>query len=166
MSEPRTLWAPWRMEYILADKTAGCVLCAKLAEADGPENLILARRGTVFVILNRFPYASGHLMVAPIRHVARPRDLTADERRDLMDTVAEAEGALEGALAPQGMNIGANLGRAAGAGVEDHLHVHLVPRWVGDHNFMPVVGLARVMPEHLRDTYAKLQPAFSASGES
>lgn len=163
---PATLWAPWRMEYILADKRAGgCVLCAKLSEPDGEGNLVLARRRTAFVILNKYPYMNGHLMVAPLRHAARPSDLTRAERADAMDALVEAQEALEEAMRPDGFNLGANLGRAAGAGVEDHLHFHVVPRWNGDHNFMPVVGLARVMPEHLLDAYRKLAPIFARGGE-
>ncbi|MBZ0254292.1 MAG: HIT domain-containing protein [Candidatus Methylomirabilis sp.] len=153
------------MEYILADKrAAGCVLCARLAEPDGEENLILARRGPVFLILNKFPYMNGHVMAAPVRHVARPPELTNEERAAVMDALAEAQEALEEAMRPDGFNIGANLGRVAGAGDEDHLHFHVVPRWSGDHNFMPVLGLAHVMPEHLRETYRKLAPIFARGG--
>jgi len=157
------LWAPWRMDYILADKRAGgCILCGILERADGEENLVLTRRGPVFAVMNRYPYGSGHLMVAPTRHVGRPKDLTREERLGIMDLAAEAEEVLERVLGPAGFNLGVNLGRVAGAGVEDHLHMHVVPRWEGDHNFMPVTGLARVMPEHLADTYRKLVPHFAA----
>lgn len=152
----QTLWAPWRMEYILGHSDEGCIFCEKPEENDDRKNLILLRTPLSFIIMNIYPYNNGHLMVAPFRHAATFKDLTPDERCDLIETVAIAEEMLEKTLAPEGMNIGVNVGRCAGAGVLDHVHVHLVPRWTGDTNFMPVISDSRVMPEALRETFEKL----------
>lgn len=151
-----TIWAPWRMEYLMSDEGGGCIFCDKPAENDDRRNLILRRTELSFVMLNAYPYNNGHLMIAPFRHVSSFRELTDDERCDLMATIADAEGILKRALAPQGMNVGANLGHCAGAGVPGHVHVHVVPRWEGDTNFMPVLGETRVMPELLLETYDRL----------
>ena len=151
-----TIWAPWRMEYLMSDESGGCIFCEKPAENDDRKNLILLRTQLSFIMLNAYPYNNGHLMVAPFRHLANIHDLTRDERCDLMDTIAGAEGILERALAPQGMNVGANLGHCAGAGVPGHVHVHIVPRWEGDTNFMPVLGQTRVIPELILETYDRL----------
>ena len=162
----KPLWAPWRMDYIL-DKEArsapseDCVFCVDATDADDAERLVLARRRQAFVIMNRFPYNNGHLLVAPYRHVADLCDLSADESRELFDLICLSRQVLQEVMAPQGMNIGLNLGAAAGAGIADHLHWHLVPRWQGDTNFMPVLGETRVIPQHLAVTYDMLAAAFS-----
>lgn len=157
------LWAPWRMEFIAGAKPEGCIFCAfpkeKGDEADR-QNLIVARSRSSFVILNRFPYNSGHLMVIPLRHTADFTSLTAEESADLHPLLQLAVSALGEAYRPDGFNIGMNLGRSAGAGIEDHLHYHAVPRWAGDTNFMPVVGATKVLVEHLQDSYEKLRPIF------
>lgn len=151
------LWTPWRSEYVTkADDDEGCFLC------DPDEEHVLHRSGHVFVILNLFPYNTGHLMVAPVRHVGELWDLTQEERHDLFDTTVRAVEAVRDALSPHGFNTGMNLGRVAGAGVPGHLHVHVVPRWGGDTNFMPVTGGTKVLPETLDQTAAKLRPLFDA----
>jgi len=151
------IWAPWRMEYLLGDSMDGCIFCDKPLEENDEGNHILIRTPLSFVILNAYPYNNGHLMVAPYRHVAALSELTAEERGDLMETLVVAENLLEKAFAPQGMNVGVNLGSCAGAGVPGHIHFHIVPRWEGDTNFMPVVGETRVLPELLADTYRRLK---------
>ena len=154
------LWAPWRMDYIGGTAAArGCIFCSALTD-DARERLLLGVTPGAMVMLNRYPYASGHLMIAPRRHTADLPGLPADEHADLAETLRRAVATLEQALRPQGMNLGMNLGAAAGAGVVDHLHWHVVPRWIGDTNFMTTVAEARVMPQHLLDTYDRLRPAF------
>ena len=156
------LWAPWRMEYIRkADEPTGCLFCrVARSRADRP-HLVLARRGHGLLMLNRFPYNPAHLMVAVRRHAARFGDLTAAERADLLELTALAEGALEREYRPHGINAGANLGRVAGAGFPGHLHLHLVPRWNGDTNFMPIIGATRVLPESLARTWTRLRGALA-----
>ena len=151
------LWAPWRMAYIAGPKTAGCLFCTASDTADRRQHLVFAQHPAV-VILNRFPYSNGHLMVAPRRHGGDLGALPADELHALVDVLQRASRLLADAFHPDGMNLGMNLGAAAGAGVVDHLHWHLVPRWIGDTNFMPVFADVRVMPEHLEATYDRLQP--------
>lgn len=155
LASPRRqpLWAPWRIEYIRGPKAGGCVFCRALAEGDDRENLVVHRGEAVFVLLNRFPYTSGHLMVLPNRHVASPEDLTAAEASELWSTLVRCKQALDAFMAPQGYNVGLNLGKAAGAGMADHLHLHVVPRWAGDTNFMPVVGDVHVVSQHLLEVY-------------
>lgn len=150
------LWAPWRMEYLMSDNPGGCIFCDKPADGDDRKNLILFRTGSSFAMMNAYPYNNGHLMVAPFKHAASFRELSPDERRDLMEAVTRAEVILDRAFSPQGMNIGVNLGHCAGAGVPGHVHVHIVPRWEGDTNFMPVLGETRVIPELLIQTYERL----------
>jgi ATP adenylyltransferase len=145
------------MEYLMSDEDPGCIFCEKPAENDDRKNLILLRTPLSFIMLNAYPYNNGHLMVAPFRHVARLADVSPEERCDLMDTVARGEAILGRALAPQGLNVGINLGHCAGAGIPGHVHVHMVPRWEGDTNFMPVVGETRVIPELLLGTYDRLR---------
>jgi ATP adenylyltransferase len=155
------LWRPWRMQYVsTAGEDEGCIFCDHLADDDEAAN-VLYRGGLVFVVLNAFPYNSGHLMVAPNRHVGELAGLTGDERHDLMDVTSKAVAVVGEAMTPQGFNVGMNLGRVAGAGIPGHLHVHVVPRWGGDTNFMPVVGETKVLPEMIADTYAKLRPGFA-----
>ena len=165
--EMERLWAPWRMEYILAEKPEGCIFCGA-ETGDAGVRYILHRTRFSFVMLNRYPYTNGHLLVAPYRHTATMDDLDDAELLDIFRTVALCRNVLADAAAPQGFNIGMNLGRAAGAGVDEHLHVHLVPRWNGDTNYMSVIADVRVMPENLAATYDVLLPRFlaAAAGES
>ena len=156
---------PWRMDYVSGPKEEGCFFCAAIASTDDAANLVVARRPHALAILNRYPYNSGHVMVAPLRHVASLGDLSADERLGIMDLVTETNGVLEEEMHPDGYNVGINLGRAAGAGVPGHLHVHVVPRWIGDTNFMPVVGETMVLPEALETTQERLHRRF-ATGAS
>jgi ATP adenylyltransferase len=156
------LWAPWRLEYVgAAERPPGCIFEAMLAQ-DDEQALIVHRGQRAFVVLNRYPYGHAHLMVAPTRHVARPADLDAGERAELWELFARSLDALTGAYHPDGHNAGINLGRAAGAGVEDHLHLHVVPRWSGDTNYMPVLADVRVMPQHLNGTWRALRDAWPA----
>ncbi len=150
------LWAPWRMEYLMSERTPECIFCVKHAEGDDRGNYILFRTPHSFALLNAYPYNNGHLMVAPYRHASSLSELSAEERTDLIEAVAKAEALLGRAYSPQGMNVGANLGHCAGAGVPGHVHVHIVPRWEGDTNFMPVVGETKVMPETLEGSYERL----------
>ena len=154
------LWSPWRLAYILGtEPSTGCVFCNALTDP-GADSLILHRGPTCFVILNLFPYNNGHLMVIPNRHIPSLASGTPEELAELMELTRRAEIALQEAYAPQGMNIGINLGKPAGAGVLDHLHVHIVPRWSGDTNFMTVIGRTRVLPEELPAAAEKLRPIF------
>ena len=156
----RPLWAPWRVEYIRGEKEEGCFLCRMFVENADRENLILFRGTTCAVLMNRFPYNSGHLMVAPFRHIAELDDRTPEEILEMETLTAQAVTVLRKVMDPQGFNIGINLGGAAGAGLEDHLHQHIVPRWVGDTNFMPVMSDTRVVPEALLETYDLLVENF------
>ena len=161
------LWSPWRMAYLRNETSAGnggneagCIFCDKPAEHQDAKNLIVQRGQLAYVILNLYPYNNGHLMVVPRRHIASLTLATADELSELMQLTRDAESALTEAYRPEGINVGINLGRAAGAGIADHLHVHLVPRWTGDTNFMSVVGQTRVLPEQMDDTARRLRPIF------
>jgi len=156
----KALWSPWRMEYILGDKSGSCVFCAKPQETQDVENLVLYRGEWCFVILNRYPYTNGHLMVAPYEHVNSPTRLPPETLGEMMALVNRCLEALSQALHPDGYNIGMNLGAPAGAGIKDHLHLHIVPRWVGDTNFMAVCSDTRIICEALDQTYAKLKPLF------
>jgi len=161
------IWSPWRMAYIQAAKEqgedGGCIFCDLPAEGDDVRTMILARGELAFVIVNSFPYNPGHLMVAPFRHVGAFTSLEAAELADVDALVARSIRALEQEMEPHGYNLGMNLGRVAGAGIPDHVHWHLVPRWNGDTNFMPVVGQTRVLPELLEETYARLRPRFEGA---
>ena len=164
------LWTPWRMAYIRraggedgADH--GCIFCDLLREDDDEGNHILARGRHTFVILNAFPYNPGHLMVAPYRHVGDYLELTAEELAETMAFTGTAVRALGEGSGAHGFNLGMNLGTIAGAGIADHLHMHLVPRWGGDTNFMPVIGQTKVLPELLSETWERLRPWFATSGE-
>ena len=161
MSEASTsarsvLWAPWRLEYVLSDKDAECIFCEKPKEDDDEQNLILARGRHAFAMLNLFPYNNGHLMVVPYRHVDVLSGLGVEELTDLMLLTQACERVLMQEMSPEGMNAGFNLGAAAGAGIDEHLHLHLVPRWHGDTNFMPVLSDTNVIPQSLRDNYHQL----------
>jgi len=158
------LWAPWRIEYIRAPKGGGCVFCEALGAGDDWARLVLHRGEHAFVILNRYPYTAGHLMVVPNRHVAALEDLTVAEGQELWALAIRAKGTLDAEFRPEGYNVGLNLGPAAGAGVKDHLHLHVVPRWVGDTNFMAALGEVRIISQHLDEIYDSLAPRF-ATGE-
>jgi ATP adenylyltransferase len=156
------LWAPWRLEYIAsADDQTGCVFCAAI-EGDDEEKLVVSRGRRAIVLLNRFPYASGHLMVAPHRHVGEFGELEDEEIVEIHRLASAAIGALAQTYGPQGYNLGWNLGRIAGAGIVDHIHLHVVPRWAGDTNFMPVLADVKVMPEYLAETRRKLAEVWPA----
>jgi len=157
----KTIWAPWRIEYILSDKEEGCFLCKMFDEDFDRKNLLLKRGKTCAVVMNRYPYTSGHLMVAPYRHLEHLIELTAEERVELTDLTIEAVEILKAELKPDGLNLGFNLGEAAGAGLKDHIHQHIVPRWTGDTNFMPVLSDTRVMPHALLEQYDVLWPLFN-----
>ena len=159
--ENRPLWAPWRIDFIRSEKDGKCFLCVGDDASEDDERLIVARGEYNFVIMNRYPYNSGHLMVAPYRHLGDIADLTSDERCELMDLTIKAKTVLDSTLNPDGFNIGFNLGAAAGAGVKDHIHFHIVPRWNGDTNFMPVLAGIRVVPESLKDTLKILKSEWS-----
>src|SRR5262245_10471576 len=154
------LWSPWRLAYVTgaAGSADGerCIFCS----ADVEPDLVLIRTALAFVVLNRYPYNNGHLMVVPRRHVATLASSTAEELNDVMRLTRHAEIALAEAYTPQGINVGLNLGRPAGAGIVDHLHVHLVPRWNGDTSFISVIGNTRVLPEELGQTAERLRPIF------
>jgi ATP adenylyltransferase len=153
---PKPLWAPWRLEYIeQADETPGCIFC------DPADEMVVHRGERALVLLNKYPYASGHLMVAPARHVGDFGDLTRDEGAEIHELAQRAIAALQGEYAPHGFNLGWNLGRVAGAGVVDHVHLHVVPRWNGDTNFMPVLGDVRVLPEALAETGRRLRARWT-----
>jgi len=156
----KPLWAPWRIEYIRGEKDGKCFLCRMFTEKTDRENLVLFRGKTCVVNMNRYPYNSGHLMVSPLRHIAELDELTAEEEQEFSELTRRALAALRAALQPEGFNIGVNLGAAAGAGLKEHLHRHIVPRWVGDTNFMPVVGDTHVVPEALLETYDLLVKHF------
>ena len=164
----KNLWAPWRMQYILGPKChGGCVLCAPEDPALDEERLIVYRSGHVFVMLNRYPYASGHLMVIPYRHVSDITELTPEEAADLMAVTQLSCRVLRELSHPQGINVGLNLGEAAGAGIGMHMHMHVVPRWSGDSNFMAVLDDVRVIPEALVETRRRMAPVFARlSGHS
>ena len=158
----KRLWAPWRMEYIRPLRKAaptGCLFCRVWKAEDDRRDLVLARRDHALLMLNRFPYNAGHLMVAVARHAKRFEALTQPERADLLELTAVAERILEATYHPHGLNYGANVGRVAGAGFPGHLHLHLVPRWDGDTNFMPIVAETKVLPETLSRTWSRLRAA-------
>ncbi|RLC94317.1 MAG: HIT family hydrolase [Chloroflexi bacterium] len=150
------IWAPWRMEFILAEKPGGCILCDRPKGKEDKASLILYRGERNFVMLNKYPYNPGHLMVSPYRHVPTLEDLSDEELWEHADLVRRSTRALRRAFQPAAFNIGINIGRTAGAGIGDHIHTHVVPRWEGDTNFMPVVANTRVLPEGLASTYDRL----------
>jgi ATP adenylyltransferase len=157
------LWAPWRMAYIGGEKPKGCIFCDFPAapEADDRKNLVVHRTPHAFVILNRYPYNSGHLMVVPRLHVSDLATLPPPAWAELQDELRRAAAVLRAVYRPEGINLGMNLGKAAGAGIEEHLHWHLVPRWLGDNNFMPVLGDIRVMVDHLDTTWEKVRAGYA-----
>lgn len=160
------IWAPWRLEFVKAASghdPLECVFCAAPTDADDQKQLILHRGPTCFVILNLYPYTNGHILIAPYRHLATPGEMDAVERAELWDLLDQSLSVLDRTLKPHGTNAGLNLGRAAGAGIEGHLHLHVVPRWNGDTNFMPVLADTRVMAQHLDDTWRLLRDAWVPS---
>jgi ATP adenylyltransferase len=160
----RRLFSPWRMPYIGRDKAAekakGCVFCLALSQEDGPENLVIHRGKLAFVIVNRFPYTSGHLMVLPFQHAAKLDEIDSATRAEMMELINDSVKVLTKVYSPGGFNLGANLGQAAGAGIEEHLHLHVMPRWVGDTNFISTVGETRVLPETLEETWQRVKAAW------
>ena len=157
------IWTPWRMKYIQENQDEkGCVFCMAAEVDDGLNNLVFHRGKGVFMILNRYPYTSGHVMCVPYVHVDRLQDLPRASRLELMDMVCKAVEVLQLVYHPEGFNIGLNLGKVAGAGIADHLHMHIVPRWGGDTNFMSAVGQTRVLPESLSETYRRVKEAWDA----
>ena len=153
-----TIWAPWRIEYILDNKKEGCIFCNALSKDD---DLTLYKGDVTVVVMNKFPYVNGHLLVAPIRHFSTLDQLSKDEMGNLLRTVEQSVSILKKVMHPDGFNIGLNLGKVAGAGVEEHLHFHIVPRWLGDTNALTVFAEVRVIPEHLKATYNNLKPYFA-----
>jgi len=157
----KVLWAPWRMEYILSDTEGGeCIFCPGESRSQDEARLILHAGHLTMVMMNRFPYINGHLLVAPVRHVPGLELLPPEEMLDLLATVSKSIEVLKKAVRAEGFNVGLNLGRVAGAGVEEHMHFHIVPRWNGDNNYMTVLGDVRVIPEHIDETYRRLLPHF------
>jgi len=153
----KTMWAPWRMEYILGEKEKGCIFCRALSDQD---NLTLYKGKVTMVVMNKYPYINGHLLVAPTRHLSLLEQLSKNEMGDLLETVEKSVGILKKVMNPDGFNVGLNLGKVAGAGVEEHLHFHIVPRWFGDTNALTVFADVRVIPEHLQATFHNLKPHF------
>jgi len=157
----KVLWAPWRMEYILSDQKGGdCIFCPGSNRDEDGSRLILHVGSLSMVMMNRFPYINGHLLVAPVRHVRGLELLSKEETLDLLTVVSSSVEVLKKVMKPEGFNVGMNLGKVAGAGVEDHMHFHIVPRWNGDNNYMTVLGDVRVIPEHIEETYQRLLPHF------
>lgn len=161
MKKKSYLYSPWRLDYILSGKCEGCIFCCRDKASEDVKHLIVYRSKHCYVMLNLYPYNNGHIMVVPDAHVAKLSDLTKSAAQNLFETVRLAESVLYDVYKCEGMNIGINLGKAAGAGVDEHVHVHLVPRWTGDVNFMTVVGGERVIPEAFELAFKKLKTAFS-----
>jgi ATP adenylyltransferase len=157
----KRLWAAWRIKYMTNEaKETGCIFCNALAKSDDLDNLIVMRTGRAFVILNKFPYTSGHIMIAPLTHTASIEELDPTTRAELMELASRGMATLRKVYAPHAFNMGANIGEAAGAGVPGHVHFHIVPRWLGDTNFMTSVADIRVMPENLESAYRKIKAAW------
>ena len=155
-----TIWAPWRIQYILGPKDKGCFLCDAFKDDKDRERLVVRRYVHNALVLNRYPYNPGHLMIAPYRHVDSLAAMTPGERAEMMELSSSCVETLKRVMNPQGFNIGINLGDVAGAGLKDHIHLHIVPRWNGDTNFMPVLGQTRVIPQALDDVWLQLHEAF------
>lgn len=157
----KVLWAPWRMEYISSDDKEGrCIFCPGHDRNHDTERLILRIGKRSIVLMNRFPYSNGHLLIGPLRHIASLDALSSEETLEIMTMINKAVAALKAVMHPEGFNVGLNIGKAAGAGVEGHIHFHVVPRWNGDTNFITICGETRVIPEHIQTTYRKLLPFF------
>lgn len=154
----KKIFAPWRMEYIKGKKPEGCVFCKCSIRC---EDYVIHEGKTCFVMMNRYPYISGHLMIIPCRHLSKLEDLTADEKIEIFNLTETCVRVIKEAMHPDGFNIGMNIGKAAGAGIEEHIHVHVIPRWQGDTNFISVIGDVRVIPEDVAATAANLKPLFN-----
>jgi ATP adenylyltransferase len=161
----KKLWAPWRMAYIQQSKPKGCIFCTKPKANQDPKTFILFRSTYSYVMMNVYPYNNSHLLVSPYRHVDRLEKLKDPELLDLVQTTNRSTQALRKAISPEGFNIGVNVGKVAGAGIKSHVHVHIVPRWNGDTNFMPVLAESRVIPQHLTATFKTLLPFFKKNGK-
>ena len=157
----KALWAPWRMEYILGKKEPGCIFCSYPKKNKDRENLIIYRSTHNFVMMNKYPYINGHIMVVPYIHTSTIDNLTDEVLLDFIKVTRQSLKNLKEILRPEGFNIGINIGAVAGAGLEEHVHLHMVPRWAGDTSFMSVFGEIRVIPEHIMETYDKLYPIFN-----
>ena len=165
MSKGRNLlWAPWRLAYVRQEEADGCIFCQRAAEAPDVRNLILRQGEKCFVMLNAYPYNNGHAMIAPKRHVADWEELTDDEAAEVVSLIKVCLRALRKALNPDGFNVGLNLGEVAGAGIADHLHLHIVPRWNGDTNFMPILAATKVIPQHLEECWEELREKMEGDG--
>ena len=154
------LWAPWRMDYIRTPKEDGCIFCKKHQSTKDRENLLLFRGKESFVLMNLYPYSNGHLMVSPYKHTFDTNDISEIGNQEIMSLANKSMNIIKKIMGADGFNIGANLGKAAGAGIEEHLHFHIVPRWIGDTNFMPVVGNTKVIVEGLQETWDSMKPQF------
>ena len=156
------LWSPWRLEYILSDKSSGCVFCDKISAGDDVSEHVLLRGEAAYVTLNRYPYNNGHLLVVPYAHVPSLEDLPPVALQEMMVLANRGMAALRASMRPDGFNLGANLGKMAGAGIEQHVHLHVVPRWSADTNFMTAISETRTIPETLDETYVRLKSALAA----
>ncbi len=154
------IWSPWRMKYIESNKEEGCVFCTAQAMQDGAENLIAFRGGRAYVILNRYPYTSGHIMVVPFDHKPNLEELDPPTRAEMMELTTRCMTVLRKVYHPQAFNMGANIGESAGAGIKSHVHIHIVPRWHGDTNFISILGDTRVLPESLERTFQRVRDGF------
>ena len=154
------IWAPWRMKYINQDKSGDCIFCTLPKSSNDKKNFILFRGKSSFIVMNIFPYNNGHLMVSPYRHLACITALSKEESLEITELTKSCISILRDLSTPDGFNIGLNLGKSAGAGYDEHIHNHIVPRWTGDTNFMPVLAETKVQPEHLQKSYEKLSPHF------
>ncbi len=155
------IWAPWRLEYIQAPDAESCIFCLDVDTVKDTERLVVARGGSCYVMMNRYPYSNGHLLVSPYRHLADPAELEAAEILELHRMMVRSQTVLRDTCCAEAFNVGWNFGQAAGAGITAHIHMHIVPRWVGDTNFMPILAETRVIPQHIKKTYALLVDAFS-----
>lgn len=152
----KRLWAPWRIEYIRSEKSGECIFCKFPRENNDEDNLIIYRGKRAYIILNKYPYNNGHLMIVPYKHVSTPLELSDNELLEMSKLINLSINMLNKSMNPHGYNIGINLGKAAGAGIEEHYHIHVVPRWVGDTNYMPIISETKVLVEALKDTYRRL----------
>ena len=163
-SRHNIIWTPWRMEYIKKVHEPGCVFCRKLKMKDGTGNLVLYRGKNAFVVLNKYPYTNGHLLIAPLKHFRDWEKLEPATLMEMMSLSQQMVKVLKKVMRPDGFNIGVNSGRSAGAGVLGHIHLHIVPRWCGDHNFLPILGAAKVMPQTLAEVYNLLKKELARHG--
>ncbi len=161
MDNMKKLWAPWRIEYVSAPKEEGCIFCDKSKSEDDRNNLVLHRGQHAFVLMNLYPYNNGHLMISPYEHTSKPTEVGKLVLTEIMSMANHSMSILADTIKAEGFNFGANIGKAGGAGIEEHLHYHIVPRWNGDTNFMPVIGNSKVMVEGLLETYDKMKPMFA-----